>query len=125
MQRSYSLLGILATVFRFINRMIPWYRLPFPRVLGVLNLSALRYDLRLYNLHDTSQLPTKPMPGACPFHPKDLSARRVDGTHNDLGHPMMGSAGTRFGRNIGLNHVWPDPEPDLLTPSPREVSRML
>jgi hypothetical protein len=125
MQRSYSLLGVLATVFRFINRMIPWYRLPFPRVLGVLNLSALRYDLRLYNLHDTSQLPTTPMPGACPFHPKDLSARRVDGTHNDLGNPMMGSAGTRFGRNIGLDQVWPDSEPDLLTPSPREVSRIL
>jgi hypothetical protein len=125
MPRSYSLLGVLATVFRFINRMIPWYRLPFPRVLGVLNLSALRYDLRQYNLHDTSQLPTKPMPRACPFHRKDLSARRVDGTHNDLGNPMMGSAGTRFGRNIGLDQVWPVPEPDLLTPSPREVSRML
>jgi len=127
---SHSVVGVLAKVFRFVNRVVPWHRLPFRALLGPLNLSvvnlpALRYDLRLYNLHDTSQLPTKPMPGVCPFHPKDLSARRVDGTHNDLGNPMMGSAGARFGRNIGLDRAWPDPEPDLFTPSPREVSRIL
>lgn len=121
MRGSHLFLGGLARMFRFVNRFVPWHRLPFPRVLGVLNLPALRYDLRLHNLHDTSQLPTRPMPGACPFHPADLSARRVDGTHNDLSHPMMGSAGTRFGRNIRMDQARPDP--DLFTPSPREVSR--
>ncbi|WP_447984608.1 peroxidase family protein [Nitrospira sp. Nam74] len=130
MPGSHSALAVLATVFRFINRVIPWSRLPFRRLLGplnlgVVNLPALRYDLRMHNLHDTSQLPTRPMPGACPFHPKDLTARRVDGTHNDLSVPTMGGAGTRFGRNVGLDHAWPDQTPDLFTPSPREVSRQL
>lgn len=130
MPRSHSFLAVLAKVFRLVNRGVPWHRLPFrphwgPLNFGVVNLPALRYDLRLHNLHDTSQLPTRPMPGACPFHPKDLTARRVDGSHNDLGVPTMGSAGTRFGRNVALNHACPDQAPDLFTPSPREVSRIL
>ena len=130
MPGSHAFLAVLANVFRIINRVVPWYRFPFRRLwgplnLGVVNLPALRYDLRMHNLHDTSSLPTKPMPGDCPFHPKDLTARRVDGTHNDLSVPTMGSAGTRFGRNVGLGHAWPDQAPDLLTPSPREVSRQL
>ena len=37
----------------------------------------------------------------------------------------MGSAGSRFGRNVPLDQAWPDTEPELLTPSPREVSRQL
>ena len=130
MRSSYSALGVLATVFRVINQVVPWHRLRFIPLFGplnpsVVNLVALRYDLRRHNLHDTSQLPTRPMPPACPFHPKDLSARRVDGTHNDLGAPMMGSAGTRFGRNVEFDRAWPDSEPDLFIPSPREVSRLL
>jgi hypothetical protein len=130
MRSSDVFIRTLSTIFRLINRFVPWHRLPFSRVLGpvnpgVVNLPVLRYDLRLHNLHDTSHLPTKPMPGTCPFHPADLRARRVDGTHNDLGDPMMGSAGTRFGRNVPLDRAWPDRDPDLFTPSPREVSRTL
>ena len=37
----------------------------------------------------------------------------------------MGSAGTRFGRNVPLEHTYPETEPRLLTPNPRAVSREL
>jgi hypothetical protein len=38
---------------------------------------------------------------------------------------MMGSAGTRFGHLFPLENAYPDPEPAILEPSPREVSRKL
>jgi hypothetical protein len=34
-------------------------------------------------------------------------------------------AGSRFGRNVPLDRTFPEPEPALLDPSPREVSRVL
>jgi hypothetical protein len=37
----------------------------------------------------------------------------------------MGSIGCRFGRNIPLQATFPEEEPQLLTPDPREVSREL
>jgi hypothetical protein len=37
----------------------------------------------------------------------------------------MGSAGTRFGRNVPLEHTYPDNHWALLEPSPRTVSREL
>lgn len=47
------------------------------------------------------------------------------GTYNDLRAPTMGSAGTRFGRNIPLAYAYPEPELDILSPNPRTVSREL
>jgi hypothetical protein len=37
----------------------------------------------------------------------------------------MGQVGTRFGRNVPLDRVYPEAEPGLMTPSPRLVSREL
>ena len=34
----------------------------------------------------------------------------------------MGSASTRFGRNVPISETYPDPEPAILTPNPRTVS---
>jgi hypothetical protein len=37
----------------------------------------------------------------------------------------MGGAGERFGRNVPIGETFPEPEPGLLEPSPREISRRL
>jgi Animal haem peroxidase len=50
-----------------------------------------------------------------------FTARTADGTKNDLAHPTICSAGTRFGRNVPLQNVYPD-ETRILTPNPRTVS---
>jgi hypothetical protein len=45
--------------------------------------------------------------------------------YNDLKNPRMGSTGVRFGRNVPIEHTFPEPESALLTPSPRLISRKL
>ena len=109
--------------FALINRFVPWHRLP--RLLGVVNLIALRSRMREENLYDTSQLPSREPP--LPTRATDAQEkwRTADGTYNDLEHPRMGCAGARFGRNIPLENAWPEPEPRLLEPSPRVVSNRL
>jgi hypothetical protein len=102
----------------------PWHRLPTP--LALLKLNQFRKKLRQENLHDTSQLPDqeklpKPIPDPNDRH---LVARTPDGSFNDLDHPEMGMAGTRFGRNVPLREVYPD-EKNLMNPNPRIVSRVL
>lgn len=102
----------------------PWHRLPTP--LALLKLNQFRKKLRQENLHDTSQLPDqeklpKPIPDPNDRH---LVARTADGSFNDLDHPEMGMAGTRFGRNVPLREVYPD-EKNLMNPNPRIVSRVL
>src|SRR5262249_7650344 len=77
-----------------------------------------------------------------PFEPRFLYERQEDGYYNDLSKPSMGSAstsqatthdsmnfdhsnpGARFGRNVPLASAYPV-ESLLLTPSPRDVSRLL
>ena len=49
----------------------------------------------------------------------------IDGSYNDLDSPGMGTIGARFGRNVPLDHTYPEPLPGLLDPSPRDVSREL
>jgi hypothetical protein len=99
-----------------------WDTLPTP--LGFLVLVGLRNILRQQNLHDTNdeRLPTAPMPE---WKPEVLVGRTADGTFNDLDDPLMGKAGTRFGRNVPLKHTWPEKEPELLSPNPRAVSLQL
>ena len=60
-----------------------------------------------------------------PTRPDYLGARTIDGTYNDLDDPLMGSIGSRFGRNVPLGHTWPDELPRLLDPNPRVISREL
>lgn len=106
-----------------LDRRFGWDRLPLP--LGVFTLIGLRMRLRQDNLHDTSQLAAPAQ--ASPVAPSQryLSVRMPDGTYNDLRAPATGSAGTRFGRNIPLAYAYPEPEPDILIPNPRTVSREL
>jgi hypothetical protein len=107
-----------------MSKQRPWHQLPVP--LALLKLSQLRRTLRQRNLHDTSQLPTtgeipQPVPSPDGRH---LSARTADGSFNDLEHPEMGMAGSRFGRNVPLKDAIPDVK-NLMTPNPRVVSRKL
>jgi len=110
-------------IFRTINKHIPWYKLP--GLLGAFNLSALRMELRAYNLHDG-------YPSASPHHgnPQDvpmedkryLKARHSDGKFNALELPLMGCAGIRFGRNFPRSECQKPTEEELWTPDPRLVS---
>jgi Animal haem peroxidase len=116
----------ISALLKFINRFIPWHKLP--AWIGVLNLWVLRNDLRQYNLHDTSRIDRDTSTEGAekrPWHPRYRYTRTADGTFNDLSDPQMGSAGTRFGRNVPLNDAWPDKKPELLLPNPREVSLRL
>ena len=110
---------VLADVTEALDRKFRWHKLPVP--LGLLTLVGLRMRLRESNLHDTSSA-MKPSP---PEGGRHLSARTVDGTYNDLEDPAMGSAGTRFGRNVPVELTYPENEWALLRPSPRTVSREL
>ncbi|MGK7929093.1 MAG: peroxidase family protein [Spirulina sp.] len=102
----------------------PWHRLP--TIFAVLKLSKFRKELRQNNLHDTSQFTDK---SQLPQPQKDESdrykaARSPDGSYNDLEHPEMGMTGTRFGRNVPVQDVYPDTE-NLLEPNPRVISQTL
>lgn len=111
----------LATV---IDHKIGWARLPWPFALAMI-VTFLR-QLRRKNLHDTSAIaPMAPPRPLSPSGTSHLTTRTADGAFNDLAHPEMGSAGTRFGRNVPLAHTIRESEAALLTPNPRTVSREL
>jgi hypothetical protein len=114
-----TLLGRIGT---FLQNRRPWYKLP--DVLAMPRLVEIRNELRAKNLHDTEEpaLEKKPVPPD--LDPALRNERTIEGTHNDLQYPAMGSAGRRFGRNVPLEHVFPDTA-NLLVPNPRVVSREL
>ncbi|WP_247522602.1 peroxidase family protein [Bradyrhizobium sp. 190] len=90
-------------------------------MIGAANLGVFRDRLRAHNLHHT---------GYGINTSGDWSAgkerwRTADGSFNSLGHPRMGMAGSRFGRNFPLPECVPDSGDELLDPSPREISREL
>ena len=86
-----------------IDRRIGWDKLPLP--IAMLVLIGLRNILRKQNLYDTGRGPLdKP---DVDDHPDYLTARTLDGTFNDLDDPLMGSLGSRFGRNVPLEHTMP------------------
>jgi hypothetical protein len=106
-------------VTELLTGRIPWYKLPV--VLGLARVFRIRETLRSDNLYDTEKVdPISPPPLGKPGA-KERASRTIDGTYNDLNQPRMGSAGTRFGRNVPLNKTIPD-QGALLTPSPRTVS---
>ncbi len=101
-----------------------WHKLPTP--FALLSLLRLRNKLRENNLHDTSQIANKdklPTPVPSPDN-QHLVARTADGSFNDLEHPEMGMAGTRFGRNVPLKDAKVE-QKNLLEPNPRNISRIL
>jgi hypothetical protein len=108
---------LLAGAAQSLDGRFGWHRLPRP--LGVLTLIGLRARLRELNLFDTG------LPEARSLEKREASVRTLDGTYNDLEQPLMGSIGSRFGRNVPLEATWPEPEPDILEPNPRVVSREL
>lgn len=98
-----------------------WFDLPRP--VAAARLVEVRDELRAKNLHDTEDPPhPKANPDAAPSSAK--AGRTSDGTFNDLGCPMMGSSGTRFGRNVPLAEAFPDTA-NLMTPNPRVISQAL
>ena len=105
-----------------IDHKLGWPRLP--KYLGLANLVGVRNLLRQHNLHDTSRQPSVNGVEAPEWDEKFETQRTVDGSWNDLANPTMGMAGTRFGRNVPIEHTWPDTA-NLLEPNPRTVSRRL
>ena len=112
--------SIVAALFRIVNRRRVWHRLPF--LLAVINLLALRIDLRWRNLFDTETVPRNPVA------PSDFDIRRcrtADGSFNDMSIGWMGMADTRFGRNAPLAQTFGEKPPGLYEPNPRVISREL
>jgi hypothetical protein len=106
-----------------LDRRFGWDRLPRP--IGLVTLIGVRNRLRQRNLHDTG------LPAAGPeliekaADPRYRSRRSRDGTLDDLEKPLMGSIGTRFGRNVPVGATFREPPPALLDPNPRTISREL
>jgi hypothetical protein len=115
--------SLLVRTFTVVNRFVEWHELPAP--LGLMNLVAIRKVLREENLYDTSPRSRGSTAAPAKPDPHRLYWRAEDGTYNDLDNPQMGRSGVRFGRNVPIEHTFPDPEPVLLSPSPRLVSRKL
>jgi hypothetical protein len=107
----------------WVDQNIGWPKLP--QWLGLAVLLGERIMLRWQNLHDTNTAPTLPQPEPQAKGTDYLTQRTVDGTFNALDDPRMGAAGTRFGRNVPVEFTWPDPEPQIMSPNPRVVSREL
>ena len=99
-----------------------WSRLPTP--LGLATILIYRNGLRKQNLYDTESPATRNRPVPAPEGERYLTARTADATYDDLGEPRMGSAGTRFGRNVPLDRTFPDHD-RIMQPSPGTVSREL
>jgi hypothetical protein len=104
-----------------LDRRYGWDRLP--EQLGILALLGMRLRLQADNLFDTGS-PDGVAPRR-PWNGRYLTARTLDGTYNQPAQPLMGSVGSRFGRNIALAHTFPEEPPRVLEPNPRLISREL
>jgi Animal haem peroxidase len=112
---------ILETLGAKLDHRFGWDHLPLP--VALLALIGIRETLRDKNLYDTGRGPKDVPP--VDDHPDYLTARTLDGTYNDLDDPLMGSLGSRFGRNVPIDRTYPDPPDKLLEPNPRTISREL
>jgi hypothetical protein len=102
-----------------VDRKYGWDKLPLPIAMPV--LIGLRNILREKNLYDTGRGPLDEP--SFDDHPRYMTARTLDGTFNNLEDPLMGSLGSRFGRNVPLEYTVKEKSP--LEPNPRTVSREL
>ncbi|WP_027862028.1 peroxidase family protein [Marmoricola sp. URHB0036] len=105
-----------------VDHKLGWDKLP--KLMGLFDLVGIRNVLREHNLHDTSRQPSVGAVEAPEWDPAFEKQRTVDGSWNDLANPTMGMAGTRFGRNVPIEHSWPDTD-RMLEPNPRTISRRL
>ena len=112
-----------AAAAELVDQTPGWSR--FPASLGAMVLLGLRTRLRMKNLHDTSSVPSVRHRVPIVKGDRYLTTRTVEGTFNDLRVPAMGSAGSRFGRNVPLEFTQQQPEELLMRPNPRTVSREL
>ncbi|MCV7352709.1 hypothetical protein H7K15_21520 [Mycobacterium parmense] len=113
----------LARLAEATDRLVGWYRLPKP--LGLAVLIGLRQRLRADNLFDTGRGAADRPPTTLAGRTDFKTARTLDGTHNDLRDPLMGSIGSRFGRNVAPELTHPEPTERFWEPNPRLVSREL
>src|SRR5207245_10063992 len=88
---------------------------------AILVPSGLQNRLREKNPYATGRAPPDQLD--VDDHPRYLTARPLDGTFNNLGDPLMGSLGSRFGRNVPLEYTVRETDP--LEPNPRLLSREL
>lgn len=113
---------VIVSLFKFVNKHIPWHKLP--GIIGALNLDAMRITLRSSDLHDSYS--TGAAQGNTIEQPltnqRYLNARNSDGTFNSLEMPLMGCAGMRFGRNFPREYGKKPTEEEMWTPNPRIVS---
>lgn len=113
------LAALAAAGFELLNRRKPWWELP--AWLGAANLYMIRRRMREHNLHDVEDmLETIQPPQADP-----APHRQSDGRGNDPQFSEMGGTGRRFGRNVPRRATSPESGANLITPSPRQVSREL
>ena len=105
-----------------VDQNIGWSNLP--TVGGLITLVGIRNTLRAKNLYDTG-VPAVTAENPVPQYPNVEVWRAPDGTSNALTCPFMGSAGTRFGRNAEISWTFQEPQPGIMSPSPRVVSREL
>ncbi|MBD0318501.1 MAG: peroxidase [Thermoleophilia bacterium] len=112
---------LLAAPAQALDRWLGWDRLPKP--VGILALVGIRTRLRQRNLYDTETVATTTPANGAPA--RYVRARSLDGSFNDLDSPRMGAIGARFGRNVPLEHTFPEDLPAILEPNPRVVSREL
>src|ERR1700733_2208550 len=82
---------ILRPIYRVLNSVVVWHRLP--TLLAAVNLSVFRDWLRQHNLHHTGY----GAPSASAWVPGNERFRSADGSYNSLDHPRMGMAGTPVG----------------------------
>jgi hypothetical protein len=87
-------------------------------------LTGLRDQLRADNLYGTGRGPLDRPSDEDSYVGSHLTARTLNGTYNDLNDPLMGSVGSRFGRNVPLTHANRD-EGRMLEPNPRQISESL
>ncbi|KAH7093757.1 heme peroxidase [Paraphoma chrysanthemicola] len=115
----------LIQAYKSVNKLVPWHKLP--TIIGVLNLSAFRYELRQKNLHDVYPSPDYQGVSGCPqmVDEEFLHTRHSDGLFNDLGAPKMGCAGMRFGRNVPREFTTRPSNEELMSPNPRQISEEL
>lgn len=122
-KRKVRLADAFNKVTEEVDNSVGWDKLP--PALGLPVLAGIRNNLRRDNLHDTASAPSIPSPDLIADGDRHLTARMPDGSFNDLSSPKMGAAGTRFGRNFPIEYSHPEPEPAILSPNPRTVSREL